>query len=155
MDDRAGHVEDNVISTAGQPHQGIVLRGWHNESFCAVDLRAPDRVVEAFHALRRVVRNNIAPELRPEADDEVHSSRSGPWFTDSGDCRGELLAFFRVENVELEIRMRGRSKSEDSSLRRVHAGIISDTILPNTPELNRCERLAAAALACVGAELCG
>lgn len=53
---------------------------------------------------------NIAPELRPKADDEIRSSRSGSWFTDSGDCRGELLAFLRVQNVKLQVRMGGRSK---------------------------------------------
>jgi hypothetical protein len=33
--------------------------------------------------------------------------------------------------------VRGRSQGEDSSLRRVHAGIISVTILANTTELDR------------------
>src|ERR1700733_10936443 len=127
MDDRAGHIEDNVISTARQPYQRIMLRGWHNESFCALDL-----VVKSLHARRVVLWNNIAPELRPKADNEVHSSRGGPWFTDSGDCRGELLAFLRVQKVKLQVRMRGRSKSEDSSLRRVHPGIISGSTLANT-----------------------
>src|ERR1700674_4792524 len=64
MDDRAGHIEDNVISTAGQPYQRIMLRAWHNESFCAFDL-----VVKALHARRGVIWNNIAPELGPKADD--------------------------------------------------------------------------------------
>src|ERR1700751_3361558 len=114
MDDCTGHIEDNVKSTAGQPHQRIVLRAWHNESFCALDL-----FVEALHTRRRVVRNNIAPELRPKTDDEVHSSGGGSWFTDSGNRRGKLLPLLRVQNVKLQIRMRGRSKSEDSSLRRV------------------------------------
>src|ERR1700679_2231327 len=119
MDDRAGHIEDDIIRTAGEPYQRIVLRAWHNKFFCSLDC-----VVEALHARRRVVWNNIAPELRPKADDEVHSSCGGPWFTDSGDGRGELLAFLRVQNVKLQVRMRGRSKGENSSLRRVHAGII-------------------------------
>src|SRR5580692_8822055 len=123
MDHRAGHIEDNVISTAGKPYQCIVLRAWHNESFCALDL-----FVKTLHACGGVIRNNLAPELRPKADDEVHSSCRGPWFSDSGDCRGELLGFLRVQNVKLQVRMRGRSKSEDSSLRRVHAGIISSAI---------------------------
>src|ERR1700745_3485824 len=122
----AGHIEENVKSTAGQPHQRIMLRAWHNESFCALDL-----FVKALHTRRRVVWNNIAPQLRSKADDEVHSSGSGPWFTDSGNCRGKLLPLLRVQNVKLQIRMRGRSKSEDSSLRRVHARIISGTILAN------------------------
>ena len=82
-----------------------MLRAWHNESFCA-----PDLLVKALHARRGVIWDNIAPELRPKADDEVHSSCSGPWFTDSGDCRGELLAFLRVQNVKLQVRMGGRSK---------------------------------------------
>src|ERR1700728_4212438 len=116
MHHRAGHIEDYVIRAARQPNKSVVLRGWHHESFRALDL-----FVEALNARRGVVWNDIAPEFRPKADDEVHSSRSGPWFTDSGDCRGELLAFRRVENVELQVGVRGRSKSEDSSLRRVHA----------------------------------
>ena len=37
------------------------------------------------------------------------------------------LRFLRVQNVELQVGMRGRSEGEDSSLRRVHAGIISST----------------------------
>src|ERR1700733_6767820 len=123
MDNRAGHIEDNVISTAGQPYQRIMLRGRHNQSFCALDL-----LVKALHARRGVLWNNIAPELRPKADDEVHSSCGGSWFTDRGDRRGELLGFLRVQNVKLQVRMRGCSKSEDSSLRCVHAGIISSTI---------------------------
>src|ERR1700722_7316505 len=100
MDNRAGHIEDNVICTAGQPHQRIVLRGWHNESFCAVDL-----VVKPLQARRGVIWNNVAPELRPKADDEVHSSCGGPLFTDSGDRRGELLVFLRVQSVKLQVRM--------------------------------------------------
>src|ERR1700722_8605758 len=122
MDDRAGHIEDNVISTAGQPYQCIVLSAWHDESFCALDL-----LVKALYAWRRVIRNDIAPKLRPKADDEVHSSCGGPWFTDRGNCRGELLAFLRVQKVKLQVRMRGGSKGEDSGLRCVHAAIISGT----------------------------
>src|SRR5271167_3976382 len=109
-----------------------MLRAWHNESFCAFDL-----VVEALYARRSVVWNSIAPELRPRADDEVHSACGRPWFANSGDCRGELFAFLRVQDVELQVRMSGRSKSKDSSLRRVHAGIISGAILANTTELDR------------------
>src|ERR1700733_12534465 len=126
MDHRAGHIEDNVIRTAGQPYQRIVLRGWHHESFRSMDL-----VVEALHARKRFLGNNLAPQLRSKANDEVHSSRRRPGFTDSGDCRGELPAFLRVQNVKLQVRMRGRSKSEDSSLRRVHTASISGTILFN------------------------
>src|SRR5882762_5571862 len=132
MDDRAGHIEDNVISTAGQPYHRIMLRAWHHESFCALDL-----FVKALDARRSVIGNNIAPELRPKTDDEVHSSCGGPWFTDRGNCRRELLAFLRLQNVKLQVRMRGRSKSEDSSLRRIHAGIISGAILANITELDR------------------
>ena len=117
MDDRAGHIEDDVISTAGQPYQRVVLRGWHDESFCALD-----RFVKTLDARRRVIGNNIAPELRPKADDEVHSSGGGAWFTDGGNCGRELIAFLGIQNVKLQVRMRGRSQSEDSGLRRVHAG---------------------------------
>ena len=137
MDDRAGHIEENVISTAGEPYQRIMLRGWHNEFFCALDL-----FVEAFDGRRGVVWNNIPPELWPKADYEVHSSGGGPWFADSGDGRGELLGFLRVKNVKLEVRMRGRSKSEDSSLGRVHAGIISSTqiwIWPTQSTVQDCQ----------------
>src|SRR5579859_1006066 len=109
-----------------------MLRAWHDESFCALDL-----VVKALHARRSILWSNIAPQLRPKADDEVHSSCGGPWFTDSGDCRGKLLALLRIQNVKLQVSMRGRSKSKDSSLRRVHAGIISSTILANTTEHDR------------------
>src|SRR5258708_1929965 len=132
MDDRAGHIEDNVISTAGQPHQRIMLRGWHNESFCALDL-----FVEALHARRGILRNNIAPELRPKADDEVHSARRSSWFTDTGDCRGELFPFRSVQKVKLQVCMRGSAKRENSSLRREHAGIISSAISANTTEFDR------------------
>src|ERR1700728_3879553 len=118
MDYRAGHVEDNVISTAGKPYQRVVLRGRHHESFYALDL-----VIEASHVRRSVLWNNIAPEFKPKSDDEIYSSGSGPWFTDSGDIGGDLLAFLRVQNVKFQVRMRRRSKSENSSLRCVHAGI--------------------------------
>src|SRR5580698_529707 len=127
MDDRAGHIEDNVISTAGEPNHRIMLRARHYKPFCAFDL-----VVKSLDAQRSVVWNNIAPELRPKADDEVHSACGGPWFTNGGDGGRELLAFLRVQNVELQVRMRGRSKSKDSSLGRVHAGIISGTVVANT-----------------------
>src|ERR1700689_2147370 len=120
MNDRARHIEDDVISTAGEPYQRVMLRAGHNEAFCALNL-----VVEALHLERGVSWRNRPPELRPKADDEVHSSGSGPWLTDGGDCRGEFVAFLRVQNVKLQVRVRGRPKSEDSSLRRVHAGIIS------------------------------
>src|ERR1700744_6521738 len=120
MNDLAGHIEDNVVSTAGEPHQRIMLRIGHHESFCALDL-----FVKALHTRRGVIRNDIAPELRSKANDEVHSSSSGPWFTDRGDGRGELLAFFRFAKIKLQVRVRRGSKSEYSSLRRVHAGIIA------------------------------
>src|ERR1700733_11233550 len=99
-----------------------MLSAWHNESF-----RAPDFLVKALYVGRRVNGNDIAPQLGPKADDEVHSSRGGPWFTDRGDCRGELPAFLRVKKIELQVRVRGCSKGEDSGLRRVHAGMISGT----------------------------
>src|SRR5580692_10780831 len=98
MNDRAGHIEDDVISTAGQPYQCIVLSAWHHEAFSA-----PDLLVKARHVRGRVIRNDIAPELRPKADDEVHSCCGGPWFTDRGDCRSELPALLRVEKVELHV----------------------------------------------------
>ena len=119
MDDTAGHVEDNVISTTGQPYQRIVLSAWHHESLCT-----PDLLVETLDA-QRCVLSELAPELGPKADDEVHSSSRGSRFTDRSNCRGELLASSRVEKVELQVGMRGGSKSEDAGLRRVHAGIIS------------------------------
>jgi hypothetical protein len=137
MKDRAGHIENNVLSAAGQPYNRIMLRAWHNKSFCALDL-----FVEALHARRRILGDNLAPELRPKADHEVHSSRSGTWFTDRGNRRGELPGFLRVQNVKLQVRMGGGSKREDSSLRRVHAGIILSTILGNRNELGRGARVA-------------
>ena len=106
-----------------------MLRAGHHESFYASDL-----FVKARHARWSVIRNKIAPELWPKPDDEVHSSGGGSWFTDGGDCGGELLAFFRVQKVELQVSMRGRSKRENSSLRCVHARIISATILANPTE---------------------
>ena len=129
MNDGAGHVEDDVVRAAGEPYQRVMLRGRHNEIFYALD-----RFVEALHAGGGVLGNNFAPELRAKADDEVHASGGGSWLADGGDGGGELLAFVRVENVELEVRMRGGSESEDSSLRRVHAGIISGVIWANTTE---------------------
>jgi hypothetical protein len=45
MDDCASHIEDNVIGTARQPYQRIVLSAWHHESF-----RAVDRLVETGYA---------------------------------------------------------------------------------------------------------
>jgi hypothetical protein len=121
--DRAGHIEENVISTSGEPDQRIMLRAGHDEPFCALDL-----FVKAFDAWGNVIGNNVAPELRPKADDEVHSSRRGPWFTNGRDGRCKLFSFLRVQNIKLEVRMRGRSKSKDSSLRRVHAGDYIDTM---------------------------
>ena len=49
-------------------------------------------------------------------------------FTNSRDGRCELFAFLRVQNIKLEVRMGGRSKSKDSSLRRIHAGDYSDSM---------------------------
>src|SRR5229473_4011956 len=119
MDDSTGHIEDNVISTAGQPYQRVMLRGRHNKSFGALNL-----FVKALHTRRGIIWSKFAPKLGPKADNEVHSSCGGPWFTDSGDCRGKLLALLHVQKVKLQVRVRGSSKSEDSSLRCVHAGII-------------------------------
>src|SRR5277367_6540033 len=121
-----------------------MLRAWHDESFCASDL-----VIKARYAWRGVIWSDVAPELGPKTDDEVHSACGGPWFTDRGDGRGELLAFLRVQNVKLQVRMRGGSKNEDSSLRRVHQGIISSAILAAT---TGCDRVAVAA-ACRASEI--
>jgi hypothetical protein len=120
MDHRARHIEDDIIGTPGEPYQRVVLRGRHNESFRALNL-----FVEALHSQRSILWNNIAPELRPKANDEVHTSRRGPGFADSGHCGGKILAFLRVQNVKLQIRMSGSPKSKDSSLRRAHAVSIS------------------------------
>src|SRR5580765_719235 len=100
-----------------------MLRAGHDEPFCALDL-----FVKAFKAWRDVIGNDIAPQLGPKADDEVHSSCGGPWLTNGGDCGCELFAILRVQNIKLEVRMRGRSKSKDSSLRRIHAGDYSDSM---------------------------
>jgi len=94
-----------------------MLRVRHNKSFYALNL-----FVKALHTRRGIIWNKLAPKLRPKADDEVHSSRGGPWFTDSGDCRGELFAILCVQKVKLQVRVRRRSQSENSSLWRVHAG---------------------------------
>ena len=120
MDDVAGHIEDHVIRTAGEPYERIMLRGRHNETFGALD-----RFVEALDAGRAVVWNDFAPELRPKGDDEIHASCGGPWFTDGGDSGRELPAFLRIEKVELQVGMRGGAKSEDAGLRGVHVQIIS------------------------------
>ena len=69
-----------------------MLRAWHDESFFAL------RLVEAFNV------------------------RSCPLFVNRRDGRRELSAFRWVQNIELQIRVRGRSKSENAGLRRVHAG---------------------------------
>lgn len=66
--------------------------------------------------------------LRPKADDEVHSCCGGPRFTDGGDRGGELPAFLRVGKIELQVGMRGGSKSEDAGLGRVHEVIISGAV---------------------------
>lgn len=119
MNHRTRHVKKNVISAAGQPHQCIMLCSRHHETFRALDL-----TVEAFDTRRNVIWNNLVPELRPESDDEVHSPRSGSRLANGRNCGGELPAFFRIRNIKLQIGVRGRSKSEDSSLRRLHAVII-------------------------------
>src|SRR5664280_2134201 len=90
-----------------------MLRARHHEPF-----RAADLLVKSLHPLGR----NRAPQLRTKPDDEVHPSRGGARFTDIGDRRRELLALLRVTKVELEVRMRGSAKSENSSLGRVHDG---------------------------------
>src|SRR5215469_16536335 len=100
-----------------------MLRAWHNKSFFALD-----RTVEALNAGRRGVGNNIAPELRPKTNHEIHSSRGGPWLPDRRDCRSEPHGFRRIVEVKLQVRMRGGSKSEDSSLRRVHPRIIASAV---------------------------
>src|ERR1700677_1235476 len=129
MDDRARHVEDNIIRTAGQPHECVVLSAWHHESFRALDL-----LVKTLQARRRVNLSDVAPELRPKADDEVDASCCGSRFTDRGNCRGKLLRSLGVEKVELQVGVRGSSKSEDAGLRCVHAGIISGTLSTKTSQ---------------------
>src|ERR1700749_2118764 len=106
-----------------------MLGGGHNESFYS-----PDFFVEAFHARRDVIRNDVAPELGPETDDEVHSACGGPRFTDRGDCRGEALALLRIQKIKLQVSMRGGAKSEDAGLRRKHAGIISGESAIESPD---------------------
>src|SRR5579872_3654090 len=113
MDDRAGHIEEDVIRTAREPYQRVMLRAGHNEPFGALN-----SLVKAHNARWSVIGNNIAPQLRPEADDEVHSSCGGPRFTNCGNCGRKFVALLCVQNVNLQVRMRGRSQSEDASLRR-------------------------------------
>src|SRR6516164_3757880 len=115
MDNRPGHIEDNVIGTAGQPHQRIMLRARHNESF-----RAPDLVIKARDSRRSVIWKDIAPKLGPKSNDEVHSGCRGPWVPDGGDGSQKSLAFFRVQNAKPKIGMRGVSKSKDPSRGRIH-----------------------------------
>src|SRR5215831_4337607 len=92
-----------------------MLRARHNESF-----RVPDLVIKARDSRRSVIWKDIAPKLRPKTDDEVHSSCRGPGFADRGDSRREPFVLSRIQIVKFQVRVRGRSKSEDSSLRRVH-----------------------------------
>src|SRR5262245_65155269 len=115
MDDCTSHTEDNVVGTAGQPNQHIMLRARHNESFLSFYL-----LIKALDSRRNVIGKDIAPKLGPKTNDEVHSSSRGPWFADGGDCSCELLFLLRVQNVKFQVRVRGRSKREYSSLRRVH-----------------------------------
>src|SRR5262249_20335663 len=92
-----------------------MLRAGHDESF-----RAPDLLVEALDSRGSVIGRDVAPKLGPKTDHEVHSSRCGPGFANGGDCRSELFVLRRIQNVKFQVRVRGRSKSEDSSLRRIH-----------------------------------
>ena len=88
-----------------------------------------DVFVEALDVGWSVLGKNSAPEFRAKADDEVHAACSGSWLANGCDGGGKLLAFGRVENVKFQVRMRRGSKGEDSSLRRVHAEIISGVSL--------------------------
>src|SRR5215469_7593108 len=91
-----------------------MLRAGHNESF-----RAPDLFITARDSRRSVIWIDVAPKLGPKADYEVHSSYRGPWFADGGNCRRELLVLLRIHSVKFQVRVRGRSKSKNSSLWRV------------------------------------
>ena len=95
-------------------------RARHHES-----VNAPDLLVEPLHAFRHIARSQAAPQLRPEADDEIHSSRRRSWLPYVRNLRRELLTLCRIRDVELQVRVRRRAKSKNSSLGRVHAGIIS------------------------------
>src|SRR5580704_17085227 len=103
-----------------------MLSAWHDEPFCASNL-----LVKPLHAGRGVVRNDSGPELRPKANNEVHSSRGGPWIPDCGDGGGKLAALLRIQKIELQVGMRGGCKSEDASLRGVHVVIIYLPLLVN------------------------
>jgi hypothetical protein len=92
----------------------------HAEWPASRTFRTLNILVEAFNLRRGMIGNDLPPELRPEADDEVHASRSGSWFTNRGDSGGELSASLPVEEVELQVRVRRGSKGEDPSLWRVH-----------------------------------
>jgi hypothetical protein len=120
MNDGASHIEDNVIGAAGQPHQSVMLRAWHDEALYTLD-----RFVETFEAGRGVVGKEITPQFGPKPDYKVHACCGGSRLTDRGDRRGEFFALLRVQEVKLKVRVRGGPEREDSSLRRVHAGIIS------------------------------
>ena len=133
MEHLAGHIEDNVISTPGQPYQRVVLRARHNESFCAFDV-----VVKSLYVRRGICWNNIAPELGTKADDKVHATGGRPGFTNCRDSGGELIALVCVQEIELEVGVLGRSESEYPGLGRVHARIIRGcVVLPGVPELGR------------------
>ena len=120
VDDGAGHIKDNVVRTAGEPHHCIVLRGRHHKPF-----RPSDLAVEPRYSRRGVIGSDPVPKLRPKANNEVHATCCGPWLTNRCDRGGKLRGSLRVHEVELEVRMGGGPKSEDSSLGRVHARILS------------------------------
>ena len=97
-----------------------MLSAWHDEAFNSLD-----PLVEALHSFRSVVWKDVAPQFRPKSDHEIDAAGRGSRFPDCGNGGSEFCTIFCVEEIELQVRMRRSSKSEDSGLGRVHTQIVS------------------------------
>ena len=112
-------LEDDVVGAAGQPEDGVVLGRGHHET-----LRPGQGRVESLRACRRVVARDLAPQLGPEAGDEVDAFHGRARLAQRRDRSDELRPQRRIRRVELEIGVRRGPESENAGLRVIHAGRI-------------------------------
>ncbi len=114
-EDRASQVEDDVVGSAGEPDHDVVLRGRHREA-----VGAGQRVVKAGHCVRRRVRRDGCPQLRPEPRHEVDATDRRPRLAQAADAGDGLGRVGMGKKVELEVGVRGRAQGEDAGLGRGH-----------------------------------
>src|SRR5262245_6547545 len=119
-------VEDDVVRAARDPEHRVVLRRGHDES-----VHPGDRLAETVELDRRVVGHRLAPELGPEAGDEVDAPHRRSWLAQRRHRSYDLLRASAGGCVELEVRVRTRAQRENAALRSAHGAIVAPRTGPS------------------------